>query len=508
MTISKIKGKVYLVGAGPGEPGLITVRGAELLKLADCVICDKLANPILLNYVRPATKIINAPKRTGKSSVTQEEINKLLIEKASKGQIVVRLKGGDPCIFGRGGEEAAILAKAGIDFEIVPGITAGIAAAEYAGIMLTDRNYSSQVIFVTGHEADRKKKCGIDWKLLVKFNGTIVFYMAMGSLEFIVGELVKNGMAEDMPAAVIADATLPGQKILQSSLKKICKECIKNEIEPPAILIIGQAAKGNSKLNWFTKKPLFGKNIIVTRDEKGNAEFAAKIIQRGGNAIELATIKIRPLTQTNQFLKILAELAEFDWVIFTSSNGVSIFFDALQGLGKDGRVFGSAKIAAIGSETAAKLSEFGIRADFVPSVFTSEDLGKELKEYTNLRGKKILLLRSELASDELNKLLTQAGAEVQSAALYEIVTQKNKCERLKEQISKGLIDWLTFASPSSVKGFFEQISSDTKKANNVRIASIGPITSQELKKIGIKVDVEADKHTIDGLLAAIEGMYK
>ena len=508
MTISKIKGKVYLVGAGPGEPGLITVRGAELLKLADCVICDKLANPLLLNYVRPTAEIINAPKQTGKNSVTQEEINKLLIEKASKGQIVVRLKGGDPCIFGRGGEEAAILARAGIDFEIVPGITAGIAAAEYTGIMLTDRNYSSEVIFVTGHEADGKKKCGIDWQLLAKFNGTIVFYMAMGSLEFIVGELIKNGMAEDMPAAVIADATLPSQKILQTSLKKICKGCIKNEIEPPAIIIIGQAAKGNSKLNWFTKKPLFGKNIVVTRDEKGNAEFAAKIIQQGGNAIELATIKIKPLTQTNQFLKILAELAKFDWVIFTSSNGVSIFFDALREMGKDGRVFGSAKIAVIGSETAAKLSEFGIRADFVPSVFTSEDLGKELKEYTNLRGKKILLLRSEFASDELNKLLTQTGAEVQSAALYEIVTQKNKCERLKERISKGMIDWLTFASPSSVKGFFEQIPRDIKKASNVRIASIGPITSQELKKIGIKVDVEADEHTIDGLLAAIEGEYK
>ncbi|MCX5635055.1 MAG: uroporphyrinogen-III C-methyltransferase [Planctomycetota bacterium] len=508
MTISKIKGKVYLVGAGPGEPGLITVRGAELLKLADCVICDKLANPLLLNYVRPTAEIINAPKRTGKSSVTQEEINKLLIEKSSKRQIVVRLKGGDPCIFGRGGEEAAILAQAGIDFEIVPGITAGIAAAEYAGIMLTDRNYSSEVIFVTGREADGKKNSGIDWQLFAKFSGTIVFYMAMGSLKFIVGELIKNGMAGDMPAAVIADATLSGQKILLTSLKKICEECIKKKVKPPAIIIVGKAAKGNSKLNWFTKKPLFGKNIVVTRDQKGNAEFAAKIIQRGGNAIELATIKIKPSTQTNRFLKIPAELAEFDWVIFTSANGVSIFFDALRKLGKDGRIFGSAKIAAIGSETAAKLSEFGIRADFVPSVFTSEDLGKELTKYTNLKENKVLLLRSELASDELNKLLTQAGAEVQSAALYEIVTQKNKCGRLKERISEGIIDWLTFASPSSVKGFFEQISSDIKKASNVKIASIGPITSQELKKFGIKVDVEANEHTIDGLLAAIEGAYK
>jgi uroporphyrinogen III methyltransferase / synthase len=277
---------------------------------------------------------------------------------------------------------------------------------------------------------------------------------------------------------------------------------------PPAIIIIGEAAKRNSRLNWFMKKLLCGKNIVVTRDEKGNAEFAAKIIQRGGNAIELATIKIKPLTQTNQLLKISAKLAEFDWVIFTSSNGVSIFFDALREMGKDSRILGDAKIAAIGSETAAKLSEFGIRADFVPSVFTSEELGRQLTKYTNLRAKKVLLLRSELASDEFNKLLTEAGAEVQSAAIYKIVTQKNKCERLKKQISKGMIDWLTFASPSSVKGFFEQVSSDIKKASNVRIASIGPVTSQELKKFKIKVDVEADEHTTDGLLAAIEGTYK
>ncbi len=505
---TKDKGKVYLVGAGPGDPGLITVRGADLLRQADCVICDKLTNPALLNYVRPQAQIINVPKRIGKDSVAQEEINKLLIEKASKGQTIVRLKGGDPCIFGRGGEEAAVLAQACIDFEIVPGITAGVAAAEYAGIMLTDRNYSSQVVFVTGREADDKQKSSIDWQWLAKFSGTIVFYMAMENLEFIAGELIKNGMPEDTPAAAIADATLPGQKVLRTSLKELNKECTQNQIEPPAIIVIGAAAKGDLQLNWFMKKPLFGKNIVVTRDEKGNADFAAKIVQHSGSPIEFATIKIKPLTQTNQFLQAMEKLAQFDWVIFTSSNGVSIFFDALQGLGKDSRVFGSAKIAAIGSETAAKLSEFGIKADFVPSVFTSEQLGKQLTGYANLKAKKILLLRSELASDELAKLLIQAGAEVQSAAVYEIVTQKSECERFKEKISKGSVDWITFASPSSVRGFFEQISSDMIKSGKVKTASIGPVTSEELENFGIKADVEADEHTIDGLLAAIEGVYK
>jgi uroporphyrinogen III methyltransferase/synthase len=501
------KGFVYLVGAGPGRADLITVRGAEVLRSADCVIYDRLVNPSLLKLAPKNAEIIPVPKRTGSDSVTQEEINKLIVEKASEGKTVVRLKGGDPCIFGRCAEEAATLAEAGIDFEIVPGVTAGIAAADYTGIILTDRCYSSQVVFVTGQEAEGKQQSNIDWKWLAKFQGTIVFYMAMGSLSSIAAKLTANSMSADTPAAVIADATLPSQRVVKASLGRVSKECKREQIEPPAIVIIGAAAGSDVGPSWFMKKPLFGKNIVVTRDSAGNAAFAAKIICRGGNPIEFAAIGIKPLTEKNEFLRALAKISQYDWVVFTSSNGVSIFFEALRSLGKDARVFGSDKIAAIGSETAAKLAEFGIKADFVPSVFTGRELGRQLIGLTNLRGKKILLLRSKLGSNELVEILEQAGAEVLNTSVYDIVEQKSQCIWLIEKIDRGEVDWLTFASPSSARVFFEQIPGPLINSANVKVASIGPTTSEQLNKSGVQVTVTAQEHTIDGLLDAIEASY-
>ena len=525
------KGFVYLVGAGPGRADLITIRGAEVLRSADCIIYDKLANPALLKLARPDAEIISVPKRTpagGQGEAlhrikpafggfSQEEINRLLVEKASEGKIVVRLKGGDPCIFGRCAEELTVLIEAGIDFEIVPGVTAGIAAADYTGILLTDRRYSSQVVFVTGQEAEGKQQSNIDWQWLAKFQGTIVFYMGMGSLSSIAAKLMGNGMSADTPAAVIADATLPSQRVVKAPLGRVSKECKREQIEPPAIVVIGAAAGSDVGPSWFMKKPLFGKNIVVTRDSAGNADFAAKIICRGGNPIEFPTMKIKPLTEKNEFLRALAKISQYDWVVFTSSNGVSIFFEALRSLGKDARVFGSNKIAAIGGETAAKLAEFGIKADFVPSVFTGRELGRQLIGLTNLRGKKILLLRSQLASDELVEILRQAEAEVLNVPVYAIVEQKAPAACLApgktrggwliEKINKGKVDWLTFASPSSVRVFFEQIPIRAVNSGTVKVASIGPTTSEQLKNLGVRVDVTAGEHTVDGLLAAIEKTY-
>jgi uroporphyrinogen III methyltransferase/synthase len=500
------KGKVYLVGAGPGSADLITIRGAEVLRAADCVIYDKLANPALLKFALPGAEIIHVPKRIGPNSTTQDQINKLLVERANLGKTVVRLKGGDPGIFARTGQELSALTKAGIDFEIIPGVTAAVAAAESVGILLTDRDYSSQVLFVTGREAEEKQKTNIDWELLAKFSGTIVFYMAMENLELITERLIKNGMSEETLTAVIADATLPSQKTVRASLKQIAEKCKENQIEPPAIVIIGAAA--DEKFNWLASKPLFGKTIIVTRDAESNAEFAAKIIAKGGSPVEFTTIKIQPLTQLNIFLQTLAKIAEYDWLIFTSANGVAVLFDALQQLGKDARVFASAKIAAIGNKTAEKLSEFGIKADFTPNVFTTKELGKQLITFANLKDKKVLLLRSQLASDELDKLLQSAGAIVRNVPVYTAVTVKNKCDSLIEKIRKNKIDWLTFASPSSVRGFFEQIPAELVNSSNVRVASIGPVTSEQLKNLGVKVNVQAVEHTIDGLLDIIEKTYK
>jgi uroporphyrinogen III methyltransferase/synthase len=498
------KGFVYLVGAGPGRADLITVRGAEVLKTADYVIYDKLANPALLQYVNKDAEIIHVPKRIGEGSCTQEEINKVLVEKALAGNTVVRLKGGDPCIFGRVAEELAVLIEAGVDFEIVPGVTAAVAVSSYTGIMLTDREYSSQVTFVTGREAPGKEDTNIDWEVLAKFPGTIVFYMGMGTLDTTAKQLIENGKPADTPAAVIANATFPTQQVVRAPLEQINKTCEQQKIKPPAIVVIGAAAASDTRFDWLTKRPLFGRSIVVTRDIPGNADFAAKIVRRGGNPLEFATIRIKSLTDSNDFLRTLTQISLYDWIVFTSGNGVTTFFDALESLGKDARIFGSSKIAAIGGRTAERLSEFGIKADFVPDIFTSRELGKQLIGFTNLQNKKILLLRSQLASNELIVALSEAGADVDNVAVYTAIPAKNESGWLTDGISNGKIDWLTFASPSSVDGLFELIGSEAVNSGKVKVASIGPVTSERLREIGVKVSVTATEHTLDGLLDAIE----
>jgi uroporphyrinogen III methyltransferase / synthase len=506
------KGFVYLVGAGPGRADLITVRGSEVLKKADCIIYDKLANPALLRFARPDAEIIHVPKRIGKGSATQDQINRLLLEKVVNGRIVVRLKGGDPCMFGRAAEELTTLAEAGINFEIVPGVTAALAVSAYTNIMLTDRDNSSQVTFVTGREAGGKEQSKIDWNLLAKFGGTIVFYMGIGSLESIAKKLIENGMSPAVPAAVVGNVSLPTQKIAKANLDSISIACTKQGIEPPAIIVIGQAANGDIRFDWFTKKPLFGKNIVITRDAAGNSIFAEKIISRAANPIPYETIRITPVPDCSSLIDRVTsherQAAFFDWVIFTSVNGVAFFFEALGKIGKDARIFGKAKVAAIGERTAEKLAECGIKADFVPSVFTGEELAAQLAGFTDIKGKKILLLRSKIASKELPGLLAKAGADVEDMAIYNTVPAKGDLQPLTEQITAGHIDWLTFASPSAVDAFFEQFDKALLNTGKIRVASIGPVTTKQLQKLGVRVDVTAQIHTFDGLLDAMENISK
>jgi uroporphyrinogen III methyltransferase/synthase len=497
------RGKVYLVGAGPGDAGLITVRGAELLKSADCIVHDRLANPMLLRYAKQDAEIIEAGKRAGSQSYKQHEINELLIEKAIHGKTVVRLKGGDPCIFGRGAEEASFLAEAGIEFEFVPGITAAVGAAEYTGIMLTHRDYSSAVAFITGHEADDKQTSSINWRTLAHFEGTLVFYMGIANLDYITKQLGKNGMEADMPAAVVADATLPTQRIVTANLSEIAQKCFDENVEPPAVLIIGRAAAPEQRLNWFVNKPLLGQGIVVTRDTEGNAELSEKIMRQGGLAIEFAAIQLKRMTDTSDFEKALKHIGSYDWVIFTSSNGVEVFFEEIGRLGKDARIFKKARIAAIGSVTAKRLQDFGIRADFVPDVFTGKELGKQLAKVEDLAESKILLLRSAIASKELANKLKKTGAIVDDIAIYTTETAECDPTSLVEKMRKGLINWLTFTSSSTVRGFFEQVKSDIVKNSGVRIASIGPATTEQLKKLGLKIGLEARPHTTDGLVDSL-----
>ncbi|MBN1362412.1 MAG: uroporphyrinogen-III C-methyltransferase [Sedimentisphaerales bacterium] len=500
------KGFAYLVGAGPGRADLITLRGAELIRSAECIIVDKLANPALLEMARSDAEIINVPKRIGPGSFTQDQINRILVDKALEGKIVVRLKGGDPCMFGRCTEEAMMLNEAGVGFEIVPGITAAIAAAEYAGIMLTDRRYSSQVAFITGREAEGKEDTNLDWNVLAHFPGTLVFYMGIGTLGLIAENLMANGMPAETPVALVANATFPTQRVVRAPLSGIVQTCSRARIEPPALIIVGPAAEGDTELNWFMQQPLFGKSIVATRDPKGNAELARKIVDRGGRPVEFTTVTIKPQTESNEFLKALAAITDHDWVIFTSPNGVAVFFDALGKLGKDARIFAAVKLATLGVKTAKSLERYGIRADFVPTVFTGQELGRQLMAHTNLRDKKILLLRSELASNELPELLLKAGAKVWDVPLYTAVEAEEDGRELSEQIQSGAIDWLTFASPSSVRAFFARIPPETVNASQVRVASIGPVSGAELDKLGVRVDLEAPEHTVDGMLDAIEGI--
>lgn len=494
------KGKVYLVGAGPGRIDLITVRGLELLKAADCVIYDKLASAGLLKYARPDAELIATPKRVGNESFTQQQINNLLLEKAAEGKTIVRLKGGDPYIFGRGTEEAVVLAEAGIDFEVVPGVTAAIAASAYAGIAITDRNFASEVMFVTGHEAEGKDKTSIDWPLLAHFSGTIVFYMGMSNLESITNRLLENGMSPETFAAVVADATMPTQRIAKATLATIAGLCSKQQIGPPSLVFIGPTAKGDARLEWLSKTPLFGKTIVITRDAEGNAELAAKIAAKLAIPMELPITKIKTLTDSNAFLKTLAQITSYDWIILTSRNGVEIFFTAIARLNKDARIFASAKIACIGSRTAETLASFGLKADFVPPDFTSVDLAKGLVESANIKDRKILLLRSLLATDDLAEILTKAGAVVDNVPIY--TSEKNLCDL--KIITDKKIDWLTFASPFAATCFFEQVPAGFVKSSNAKVASIGPVTSKKLYSLGVAVDIEAPEHTIDGLLNAIE----
>ncbi len=502
------KGFVYLVGAGPGRADLITLRGAELIRIADCILCDKLANPALLELARPDAEIVHVPKRIGPGSVTQEQINQTLVAKALEGKTVVRLKGGDPCIFGRVTEEVVALNEVGVGFEIVPGVTAAIAASEYTGIMLTDRRYSSQVAFITGREADGKEDSNIDWEVLARFPGTLVFYMGIGALGRIAERLMACGRAAETPVALVANATLPGQRVVRAPLNEIVEVCRAEQIEPPALIIIGAAAEGDSELDWFMKQPLFGRTIVATRDAAGNAEFAKKILDRGGNPVAFSTIAIQPLTDGNEFLRVLTHLSDYDWVIFTSPNGVRVFFEAMAALGKDARVFASNRLATLGVKTAAALAQYGIKADFVPTVFTGRELGRQLVAFANLNGKKVLSLRSELATDDLVDVLRQGGATVEDVPLYTAVPKTGDVEALRRQIEGGQIDWLTFASPSAARNFFDAIPPDAVNASRAKVASIGPVTSEQLDKLGVRVDLTAAEYTTDGLLDAIEAVER
>ncbi|NLH15829.1 MAG: uroporphyrinogen-III C-methyltransferase [Phycisphaerae bacterium] len=499
------RAKVYLVGAGPGDPSLLTLRALELIARADCIVYDGLVAPEILRYARPDAELVSVRKRTGDSPVKQQDIHQILLDRISQGKMIVRLKGGDPGLFGRSAEEVALCIEQNVPFEIIPGITSALAAADYCGIFLTDRESSSQLMFVTGQKAAGKIDSRLDFANMAAFGGTIVFYMAMTRLDLITAEFIRNGKNPKTPVAVIQNASTPRQRLLLSNLKNVAGDCRREGIEAPAIVILGPTAHTDARRNWFMARPLFGKRIVITRDRKGNEDFAMGLLDQGAEAVVFDTIRIVDQTQDANVQPVLSNLSAFDWIFFTSANGVRHVFSALSQMGRDARALAGPKIACIGSESARCLSEYGIRADFVPTKFTGKAMVEELAKQESLAGKKIVLLRSGIALDDLPRALTQLGSVVTDCPVYTVQSLRNDPTDLLSKLSGNRIDWITFTSSSTVRSFFEQIPLDRVAASKVRIASIGPETTRQLKDLGVRVDLEAERHTIEGLVEALKG---
>jgi uroporphyrinogen III methyltransferase/synthase len=500
-------GIVYLVGAGPGDPGLITVRGAELLASAEIVIYDALANPQLLRHC-PGAHTIYVGKQADRHSKTQEEINGLLVEHGRSGKLVVRLKGGDPFVFGRGGEECEALAAAGVRFEVVPGITAAIAATAYAGIPVTHRDFNSSFTFIAGHEKEESVSPGaasdIDWGAMAKLP-CLAFYMGVKSLPRICEKLIGGGMASDMPAAIIQWGTTPRQKTVVGTIGDLAQRAAEAKIGSPALTIVGKVVGLRSTMNWFERRPLFGKTIVVTRSREQASELSQQLNELGANVIEEPTIELAPAADQGAVNAALRAMNEFDWIVFTSPTGVKHARRRLLDLGLDARAFGLAKIAAVGEETARAIGEqLNLRVDLCPTQFVAEALADELQKQGEISGKRFLLLRADIARPVLTERLRDGGAKaIEDVAIYQTRPAAALSDSVRAALDAGEVHWITFTSSSTVKNFLAQLGPGaTGKLSNVRLASIGPITSQTIVDAGLKA-IEAQKHSVDGLVKAI-----
>ena len=494
---------VYLVGAGPGDPSLITVRALELIKDADVVVYDFLSNPFFLSEVKKSCKIINAGKRLGFKALTQEKINKKLIYLAKKGyKKIVRLKGGDPFLFGRGAEEAEELKRNKIKFEVVPGITSAIAVPAYAGIPVTHRDMTSTLAIVTGHEDPEKNKSSINWSSLAMMK-SIVFLMGTKNLKKNLNNLIANGMSKYTKIAAINWGTYPKQKTVSGNLINIHNEIKKNKIKSPSIIIIGDICKMRSKLNWFEKKPLFGKNIIVTRARKNSSKLSKEIVQLGGNPIEIPTIEIKPKS-SNYIKQKLKDVNTYEWLVFTSVNGVEIFFKEFMQIHNDIRKLSDLKIATIGSETARAVQRLNLQVNLIPKVFTAEGLLASFKKL-KVKESKIFIPRASQARDTLITGLKKAGNKVKELKIYDtIIPSKQNKNDVLNKINEVNIDYITFTSSSTVDNFFKYITPKKIKLNKrTKFVTIGPITAKRLRTYGIKPNIICKKFTIDNLLNEI-----
>ncbi len=506
--MNKTKGKVSLVGAGPGDPGLLTLKAKQLIQEADLIVYDYLANPQHLRHAKNSAVKICVGKGFRHRLLSQEKINRLIIREAHRGKHVVRLKGGDPYLFGRGAEEALHLVDRKIPFEVVPGVTSATACAAYSGIPLTHREHNSSVTFLTGHRADDENLDTIDWGKIVALNGTIVIYMGFYNLAKIADRLIENGMPPTTPAAVIEWGTLPRQKTCAATLATIHQSAAQQSLKAPAIIIIGDVVSLRERLNWYERLPLFGKKIVVTRTQEKTGVFAEKLSALGAEVLEFPTIEIQPLSNFKEMDRAIRNLKNYDWLVFTSVYGVEAFFDRLQKTHqKDARFLSQLKIAVVGPETKNRLLQYGISPDLFPKRYETLAIVEAFKKrFPDLKNKRILLVRARIAPPALETGLKKLGGQVSRVAAYNTKFPKGLAPPMKDALKHQKIDFVTFTSSSTVENFIKilGLKQVKKMAKTTRFASIGPVTSKTLRRYGLKAACEAKVFTTEGLAAAIQ----
>jgi uroporphyrinogen III methyltransferase / synthase len=526
MMLAARPGIVYLVGAGPGDPGLMTARSLDLIGSADAIYYDRLIPPGALDGAREDAELAYVGKAPGKPSLPQEEIAERLVEAARAGKSVVRLKGGDPFVFGRGGEEGEALREAGVEFELVPGITAGVAASAYAGIPVTHRDDASAVAFVTGHEDPEKEESALDWEALARFPGTLVFYMGVKRLGDNAAALIAAGRDADEPAAAVERGTMEGQRTVVATLSTLAAAVERDEVKAPALIVVGPVVARRESLAWLERRPLHGRRIVVTRARAQASGLAKTLRSLGAEVVELPAIRIEPRIESGEVKRAVERIGEYALIVLTSPNGVRLLFEAIGNAGLDARALSSPEkqqvgevesgatanantmtvplnagttVAAIGPGTARALSRCGISADIVPERFVAESLVESLAK-VELSGRRVLVARAAEARDVIPEHLKGRGAEVDVVALYETVREEPSAAAIE---AAQAADYVTFTSSSTVRNLTEALGERFPKA--ARIVSIGPVTSETARDAGLEVDVEAERHDIDGLVAALLG---
>jgi len=502
-------GKVYLIGAGPGDPDLIAIKGLRCLEIADCVIYDYLVNTDLLKYAPMSTEFIHVGKKGGTAHIAQEQINALIVEKAKSGMTVARLKGGDPFIFGRGGEEAAALAEAGIRFEVVPGITSGYAAPAYAGIPVTHRDFSPSVTFVTGHEDPSKEDSFIDWEKLSTTNvGTLVFFMGVKNLPEIVENLLRHGDSPNTPIALIQWGTYPRQEVLTGTLDSIVQQVQVTGLSAPAIIVVGEVVRLREQLKWFETRPLFGKRILITRSKEQAEPLRAQLAELGAEVILFPTVEIKKPASWQPLDEAIQQINQYQWLIFTSVNGVENFFARFQIVRKDIRDLEGIKIAAIGPATEKAIQKRLLSVETIPDEFKAEGLVESLKGRA-MKGTRVLIPRARVAREVLPDELRKQGAQVDVVEAYETVIPKANRILLEQTLEERPCDMVVFTSSSTVSNLAEIVApAPLHQVLKAAVAAIGPITAQTAEKLGLKVSVQPGRYTVPALVEAIAQYFQ